>query len=138
MDIKSDQRYLRRCSELAKLAKQRGDAPVGALIVNREVVLSEASEAAFSKNDVTCHAEIEAIRAALKDKDGNELEGAVLYTSHEPCIMCSYAIRYYKLKKVVFQYFVPNLGGVSSSMPMLISKEVPKSWGGVPEIIHCP
>lgn len=138
MVIKSDKWYLQRCAELAKLAEQRGDSPVGALIVIGDVVISEAAEASVSKNDVTRHAEIEAIRAALKNKDVNELEGAVLYTSHEPCIMCSYAIRYYKLKKVVFQHFVPDLGGISSSMPMLISKEVPKSWGDIPEIIHCP
>jgi tRNA(adenine34) deaminase len=138
MVMKSDKWYLQRCAELAKLAENKGDSPVGALIVNKGVVISEAIEATKSKNDVTCHAEIEAIREVLKGKALDALEGAVLYTSHEPCIMCSYAIRYYKFGKVVFQHYVPYLGGISSSMPMLISKDVPKSWGDLPEIIHYP
>ena len=64
------------------------------------------------------------------------LKGATLYSTHEPCVMCSYAIRYYKISKVVFQNTVPYLGGVSSSMPLLISEDVPESWGEAPEIMH--
>lgn len=136
--MKSDKYYLDRCAELASLAEKRGDSPVGALIVIQGIVVSEAIEANKSKNDVTCHAEIEAIREVFKSKVIHTLEGAIMYSSHEPCVMCSYVIRYYKISKVVFQHYVPYLGGISSSMPLLVSKDVPKSWGDLPEIIHYP
>ncbi len=136
--MKSHNFYLARCSELAILAEKEGNPAVGSLIVFNDEIIHEAQEAGRSKNDVTCHAEIEAIRGALKKMGGNTFVGAVLYSSHEPCVMCSYAIRYYKIGKVVFQNLVPCLGGVSSSMPLLISKDVPVSWGEAPEVIQYP
>lgn len=132
----SDEFYIRRCNELAVLAEREGNPAVGSLIVFQGEVIYEAQEAGRSKNDVTCHAEIEAIRGALKKMSVNTLKGAVMYSSHEPCVMCSYAIRYYKISKVVYQNKVPYLGGVSSSMPLLISRDVPESWGEAPEVIH--
>jgi tRNA(adenine34) deaminase len=132
----SDEFYIRRCNELAVLAEREGNPAVGSLIVFQGEVIYEAQEASRSKNDVTCHAEIEAIRGALKKMSVNTLKGAVIYSSHEPCVMCSYAIRYYKISKVVYQNRVPYLGGVSSSMPLLISRDVPESWGEAPEVIH--
>jgi tRNA(adenine34) deaminase len=132
----SDEFYIKRCNELAVLAEREGNPAVGSLIVFQGEVIYEAQEAGRSKNDVTCHAEIEAIRGALKKMSVNTLKGAVMYSSHEPCVMCSYAIRYYKISKVVYQNKVPYLGGVSSSMPLLISRDVPESWGEAPEVIH--
>lgn len=132
----SDEFYIRRCNELAVLAEREGNSAVGSLIVFQGEVIYEAQEAGRSKNDVTCHAEIEAIRGALKKMSVNILKGAIIYSSHEPCVMCSYAIRYYKISKVVYQNRVPYLGGVSSSMPLLISRDVPESWGEAPEVIH--
>jgi tRNA(adenine34) deaminase len=132
----SDEFYIRRCNELAVLAEREGNPAVGSLIVFQGEVIYEAQEASRSKNDVTCHAEIEAIRGALKKMSVNTLKGAVIYSSHEPCVMCSYAIRYYKISKVVYQNRVPYLGGVSSSMPLLISRDVRESCGEAPEVIH--
>lgn len=132
----SDEFYIRRCNELAGLAEREGNPAVGSLIVFQGEIIYEAQEAGRSKNDITCHAEIEAIRGALKKMGINTLKGAIMYSSHEPCVMCSYAIRYYKISKVVYQNKVPYLGGVSSSMPLLISRDVPESWGEAPEIIH--
>lgn len=132
----SDEFYIKRCNELAVLAEREGNPAVGSLIVFQGEVIYEAQEASRSKNDVTCHAEIEAIRGALKKMSVNILKGAIIYSSHEPCVMCSYAIRYYKISKVVYQNRVPYLGGVSSSMPLLISRDVPESWGEAPEVIH--
>jgi len=93
-------------------------------------------ESSKNKNDITCHAELEAIRLAVKKLKTNDLSDCILYSTHEPCIMCSYAIRFHKIKKVVYQHAVNYLGGVSSSMPLLISKEAPPHWGEVPVIVH--
>lgn len=134
--MNSDAFYIKRCNELAILAEREGNPAVGSLIVFQGEIIYEAQEAGRSKNDVTCHAEIESIRGALKKMNVNTLRGAIMYSSHEPCVMCSYAIRYYQISKVVYQNKVPYLGGISSSMPLLISRDVPGSWGEAPEIIH--
>lgn len=134
--MENDVFYIKRCEILAARAAANGDAPVGSIITKGDKIISEAIEASRSENDITCHAELEAIRLAVKNLKINNLSDCILYTTHEPCIMCSYAIRFYKIKKVVYQHAVNCLGGVSSSMPLLTSKEVPSHWGEVPVIVH--
>ncbi|MCC6384918.1 MAG: nucleoside deaminase [Bacteroidia bacterium] len=134
--MRDDLFYIQRCIELGKAALLKGNPPVGAIIVKDDLIISEAEEAGSSKKDITCHAEIEAVRMATRKLNTSDLSDCILYSSHEPCIMCSYAIRYYRIKKVVFQNTVEFLGGVSSSMPLLRSDEVPPHWSSVPEIIQ--
>ena len=134
--MRPDLYYIQRCEVLGKEAATKGDAPVGAVITQDGEIISEAMEAAKNKNDVSCHAELEAIRSAVKKLKTNDLSNCVLYSTHEPCIMCSYAIRFYKIKKLVYQHAVKYLGGISSSMPLLLMKEVPPHWGDAPVIVH--
>ena len=134
--MKSNQYYMNRCEELGNAAAKKGNAPVGAIIVKDDEIISEAKEAGKTKNDITCHAEIEAIRIAIKKLKSHDLSEFILFTTHEPCIMCSYVIRFCRIKKVVYQDAVEYLGGISSSMPLLLSDEVPPHWAKAPEIIH--
>ncbi len=134
--MKNDVYYMKRCEILAAEATANGDAPVGSIIIKGDEIISEAIEASKSKNDITCHAELDAIRLAVKKLKTNDLSDCILYITHEPCVMCCYAVRFYKIKKVVYQHAVNYLGGVSSSMPLLTSKEVPPHWGDVPVIVH--
>ena len=134
--MKSDIYYIQRCESLGKEAATNGDAPVGSVIIMDDEIISEAMEAGKSKNDITCHAELEAIRLAVKKMNSNDLPDCIIYSTHEPCILCSYVIRFYKIKKVVYQHAVNYLGGVSSSMPLLLVKEVPPHWGDVPVVVH--
>ncbi|MBO9683593.1 MAG: nucleoside deaminase [Flavisolibacter sp.] len=134
--MRDDAYYIRRCEILAEEAAAKGEAPVGSVITKGDEIISEAIEASKDKNDVTCHAELEAIRLAVKKLGTNDLSHCVIYSTHEPCIMCSYAIRFYKIKKIVFQHTVEYFGGISSSMPLLMVKEVPLHWSDVPVIIH--
>jgi tRNA(adenine34) deaminase len=134
--MKNDVYYMKRCEILAAQAAANGDAPVGSIITKDDEIIAEAIEASKFKNDITCHAEIDAIRLAVKKLQTNDLSDCILYTTHEPCIMCAYAIRFYKIKKVVYQHSANYLGGVSSSMPLLTSKEVPPHWSDIPVIVH--
>jgi tRNA(adenine34) deaminase len=134
--MKNDFYYMKCCEILAAEAVTNGDALVGSIITKSDEIISEAIEASKSKNDITCHAELDAIRLAVKKLKTNDLSDCILYTTHEPCIMCSYAIRFYKIKKVVYLHTVNYLGGVSSIMALLTSKEVPPHWGDVPVIVH--
>jgi len=134
--MKDDAYYIRRCEILAEEAAAKGEAPVGSVITEGDVIISEAIEASKDKNDVTCHAELEAIRVAVKKLGTNDLSGCVIYSTHEPCIMCSYAIRFYKIKKVVFRHTIKYFGGISSPMPLLTVKEVPLHWSDVPVVFR--
>ncbi|MEO9022322.1 MAG: nucleoside deaminase [Ginsengibacter sp.] len=134
--MKDDSYYMGLCEKLGDKAEAKGNPPVGSLIIKNNEVIAEAEEAGKSKNDITCHAEIEALRIAVKNLQTNNLSDCILYTTHEPCIMCSYVIRFYKIKKVVYQNTVDYLGGISSSMPLLLSDEIPPHWAKAPEIVH--
>ena len=134
--MKNDVYYIKLCELLAEEAAAKGDVPVGSIITKGDEIIAEAIEASKNKNDITCHAELEAIRLAVKNLKTNDLSDCVIYSTHEPCIMCSYAIRFYKIKKVVYQHAVNYLGGNSSSMSLLTSKEVPPHWTEVPVIVH--
>ena len=130
--------FLRRGQELGQLASASGNPPAGALIIYEGKVISEAHEASKTKNDITCHAEIEALRLAVRHLDSNDLSACVLYTNYEPCVMCAYAIRYYKVSKVVFQHSVLFFGSTSSPSGLLTTTSVPHHWAQPPEIIHVP
>jgi tRNA(adenine34) deaminase len=93
--------YMRRCLALAEDARSTGDAPVGSLIVCGDEVVAEGREAVRARQDVTAHAEIEALRAAFARRGSRDLTGGVLYTSVEPCVMCAYAIRLARISLVV-------------------------------------
>ena len=131
-----DHHYIERCKVLGRQAAEKGNPEVGAIIVKENIIISESEEATVSKNDITCHAEMEALRLAIKKIGTNNLAGCILYSTHEPCIMCAYAIRFYRIEKVVYLNKVKYLGSVSSSMALLTTSEVPPHWGSAPVIVH--
>ena len=88
--------FMERCIELGKEAMLCGNPPVGSILVKDDVILGIGKEAGKSGNDITKHAEIEAIRHALANHQS--LKNSILYTTHEPCIMCSYVLDIIKLK----------------------------------------
>lgn len=85
--------FMDRCIQLAKRAMLKGNPPVGALLVKNGEVISEGIEAGKSRGDVTAHAEIEIFRNALIQGKKN-FHSCTVYSTHEPCVMCSYVIRH--------------------------------------------
>jgi tRNA(Arg) A34 adenosine deaminase TadA len=95
--------YLRRAIELAKKARENGNHPFGALLVSPTgEVLLEAENTVVTERDVTGHAETNLVRNASKRFAKEVLETVTLYTSTEPCAMCSGAIYWSGISKVVF------------------------------------
>ncbi len=117
-----------RCEELASQAASKGNSAVGGLLIINDEVVAEAEETVATKKDVSCHAEMEVIRKA-REKVGQDMSGAILITTKEPCVMCSYAIRFHKISTVVYKDKSVQLGGVNSSFNLLISEKVPQTWG---------
>lgn len=134
--MRNDNYYMKICLTLSKRAAEKGNSAVGAIVVRDEEIISEAEEAVATKNDITCHAELEAIRTAVHKLKKIDLSDCVLYSTHEPCVMCSYAIRFYKIKKVVYLHKSNYLGGASSSLPLLIMNEVPPHWSKPPVVVQ--
>lgn len=131
------QSFLSYCENLAAIAKQNGNSPVGSIIVIDSEIIAEGIESAISDQNITHHAEMLALQSA-RNKVGKDLSHATLYSTHEPCVMCAYSIRFHGISKVVFQNHVEKLGSYTSKFDLLKSIEVPQSWGPKPEVIHLP
>ena len=114
-----DEQLMRRCLELGALALERGDAPVGSLVVRSGEIIADGIESVRSKNDPTAHAEIVAIRSACEKLATLDLSDFDLITNVEPCWMCSYAIRQTRIARVVFGSRNREVGGHSSSYQIL-------------------
>ncbi len=124
---------LQRCRELAAQAAQTGNAPVGAVVIRRGIMVGEGREATRPTGDITRHAEGEAIRDAVRQTGSTDLSDCSLYTTHEPCILCSYVIRHHRIGAVVFEATVPAVGGASSPYPILLADDVP-GWAPPPGV----
>lgn len=88
--------------KLAEKAAKRGEIPIGAVIVLHDKVIAKAYNTKEKKHDVTCHAEINAIKKACKKLQTWHLEECELYTTLEPCMMCTGAIIQSRIKKIYF------------------------------------
>lgn len=124
---------MERCAELAQAAEAKGNSAVGSVLMLGGQIIAEAEEAATSKEDVSCHAEMEVIRKARK-KMGKDLRGAVLVTTKEPCVMCSYAIRFHRISTVVYKEKATFLGG-DGSYHILTTRNVPGDWGAPVRVV---
>lgn len=95
--------FLRQAIAIAQRSRANGNHPFGALLVNESgAVLLEAENTVVSENDCTGHAETNLMRKASRSFSPALLERCTLYTSTEPCAMCSGAIHWGRVGRVVF------------------------------------
>ena len=87
---------------LAAEAAARGEAPVGAVIVDNGEVLAAERNRMRELNDPTAHAEMLAIRTALQQRGTGRLDGCDLYVTLEPCAMCAGAIAHARLRRLYY------------------------------------
>ncbi|WP_221392818.1 nucleoside deaminase [Dyadobacter sp. NIV53] len=126
--------FMRRCIELARIAKSHGESPVGSVIVRNGEIIGEGIEGGKANLDITFHAEIEAIRHASQFLQSQDLSDCILYTTHEPCIMCSYMIRHTKITTIFSALSSGEYGGASSNYPLLLDTTIHK-WGNPPKVV---
>jgi len=96
----------------ARSAAQRGEVPVGAVLISGDGQIFSDGNRTRATNDPTAHAEILVIRAACNATGSERLPGAVLYVTLEPCAMCAAAIAAARIARVVFGASDPKSGGV--------------------------
>ena len=103
---------MRRALDLAALAAEAGEVPVGAVVTLNGEILAEARNAMRGQMDPTAHAEMTAIREAALRLGSPRLDGCELWVTLEPCAMCAAAISLARIGKVNFAAEDPKGGGV--------------------------
>lgn len=101
-DLYSDEYFMKKAYQEAKLAYEEDEVPVGAIIVCRNRILSRAHNLTETLNDVTAHAEMQAITAAANLLGGKYLTECTLFVTVEPCIMCAGAISWAQMSRLVY------------------------------------
>ena len=118
-----DRHWINYAIELAKRAEEKGEVPVGAVIVRDNKLVSEGWNQPIKGHDPTAHAEIMALRAAGKVESNYRLSGATLYVTLEPCVMCVGAITHARIKRVVYGADDPRAGAAGSAFSLLGSDQ---------------
>jgi len=97
-----DEQYMRMALAEAQKAYERGEIPIGAVVVCKERIVSRAHNLTETLCDVTAHAEMQAITAAANTLGGKYLTECTLYVTVEPCTMCAGAIGWAQIPRVVY------------------------------------
>lgn len=97
-----DSYFMRQALVEAGKAFDKGEVPVGAVVVCKERIIARAHNLTEMLNDVTAHAEMQAITAAANVLGGKYLTDCTLYVTVEPCVMCAGAIGWAQLGKLVY------------------------------------
>lgn len=101
MQSTHDERFMTRAIQEAKIAKSQGDLPFGSVIVWNGTVVGKGRAADKTTGDVTDHAELMAIREACRKLGNNNLSECTIYSTNEPCLMCSAGIFQANIPRVV-------------------------------------
>ena len=102
LDPFDDTYFMKRAMQEAEEAFAQGEIPVGAVIVVNNTIIARAHNLTERLNDVTAHAEMQAITSAANYLGGKYLKDCTLYVTLEPCQMCCGALYWSQLSRVVF------------------------------------
>lgn len=113
--MRSDEYYMHRAMDQARLALAEGEVPVGAVVVNPlGEIVGSGYNTPVGHHDPSAHAEIMALRDAGKRLGNYRLDGCTLFVTLEPCLMCAGAMIHARLMRVVYGAAEPHTGMVES------------------------
>ena len=124
MDADFDAARMREALRLAARAAERGEVPVGALVVKDGKVVGRGYNAPISSKDPSAHAEIQALRQASAALGNYRLEGCSLYVTLEPCAMCAGAIMHARIARLVYGAADPKTGACGSVVDLFSEKKL--------------
>ncbi len=101
-EILSDEYFMREALKEAQKAFDADEVPVGAIVVCNNRIIARAHNLTQRLNDVTAHAEMQAITAAANFLNGKYLNECILYVTLEPCVMCAGALSWAQVGKIVY------------------------------------
>ncbi|MDY8136859.1 nucleoside deaminase [Aquimarina sp. 2201CG5-10] len=102
LDPFDDAHYMRKALQEAEMAYEKGEIPIGAIVVVADRIIARAHNLTELLNDVTAHAEMQAITAAANYLGGKYLKECTLYVTIEPCQMCAGALFWSQIGKIVY------------------------------------
>jgi len=97
-----DTYFMKKALQEAEMAFDKGEVPVGAIVVIENRIIARAHNLTETLNDVTAHAEMQAITAAANFLGGKYLHNCTLYVTLEPCQMCAGALYWSQISKIVY------------------------------------
>lgn len=106
----SDDYFMRRAIEEAKAARAKDEVPVGVVIVCNQQIIARSHNLTEGLNDVTAHAEMQAITSAANLLGGKYLTNCTLYVTLEPCVMCAGALAWAQISRIVYGASDPKRG----------------------------
>jgi tRNA(adenine34) deaminase len=109
----TDEYFMKKALQEAEMAFEKDEIPVGALIVIDNKIIARGHNLTEMLNDVTAHAEMQAITAAANFLGGKYLVGCTLYVTLEPCQMCAGALYWSQISKIVFGASDENRGFIA-------------------------
>ena len=98
----TDEYFMKKALQEAQMAFEKGEIPVGAIVVVGDRIIARSHNLTELLNDVTAHAEMQAITAAANFLGGKYLKDCTLYVTLEPCQMCAGALYWSQITKIVF------------------------------------
>jgi tRNA(adenine34) deaminase len=98
----NDEYFMKKAFSEALQAFEKGEVPIGAVVVAGGKIIARAHNLTETLNDVTAHAEMQAITAAANLLGGKYLNDCVLYVTLEPCVMCAGALAWAQIGKIVY------------------------------------
>jgi tRNA(adenine34) deaminase len=110
----TDQTFMTRALELARLAEAAGEVPVGAVIVKNNEIIAEGWNRPIATHDPSAHAEMLAMRAAAQALGNYRLLDTTLYVTLEPCAMCAGAMVHARIKRLVYGAPDPRAGAAGT------------------------
>jgi tRNA(adenine34) deaminase len=134
----ADRVMMARCIELSRIAAGKGEYPFGAVIACDGQIVAEAINTTNREGDISRHGEIIALSQALQTIGRARLRRSTLYSSIEPCAMCSYCIREAWVGRIVYALGSPVMGGLSKWNILRddgLSERIPEVFGAVPEVV---
>src|SRR5690349_4222059 len=106
----TDEYFMKKALQEAEMAYEKGEIPVGAIIVVADKVIARSHNLTELLNDVTAHAEMQAITASANFLGGKYLKDCTLYVTLEPCQMCAGALYWSQISKIVIGARDPQRG----------------------------
>jgi tRNA(adenine34) deaminase len=123
-DENGDVQFMRAAIEQARRAAERGEVPVGAVVVMNGNIVAQGANRTITDCDPTAHAEIVALREASTAVRNYRLLGATLYVTIEPCAMCAGAMIQARLARLVYGADDPKAGAVRSCFSILYHEQL--------------
>lgn len=121
--MNQDERWMKHALKLAEYAEHNGEVPVGAVIVQDNMVIAEGWNQPISTHDATAHAEIVALRKAGYTLSNYRLSNTTLYVTLEPCVMCVGALIHARVDRIVYAATEPKTGAIESAFQLCDSEK---------------